>query len=332
MRSAGLLSLALAGLLAAACGGGGGESTTWSTIASSQPAALLAVWGASSSDVWVVGGDARTGDGPAAWHWDGTTWERHTTGVTNVDLWWVFGIPGGPVFFGGSGGTILRYEGGTFTPMTTPATQTVFGIWGANADDVWAVGGNFGGAGGAFAWRWDGDTWTASTEVPAETASQGTVFKVAGRAADDVWMSGTAGLALHFDGAALTPETVAGDDALFSVACATDRVVMVGGTASGVVAEYDGTSWETVSPEGAPLLSGVAVRDDDAVAVGREGAILRSGGGDWAAEGDVPTTENLHAAWIDETGGVWAVGGRFDQPRTEAGTLLYGGATPPGTF
>lgn len=315
--------------LGAACGGSGGSETQWALVADQQPAALLAVWGSSERDVWIVGGDARTGDGPQVWHWDGAAWTRLPTPVTNVDLWWVHGFAGGPVFIGGSGGTILRYAEGAFEVMPTPATQTVFGIWGATPDDLWAVGGNFGGAGGAFAWHYQGTDWVDSTEVPEDVASQGTIFKVTGLSADNVWMAGTNGLSLNWNGTSLVRDTITGDDSLFSASADAGRVMMVGGSAGGVVAEHDGSSWRTTAPENCPLLNGVWVSGDDAVVVGREGAVLRGGHGTWTREDASPTTENLHSAWMDPLGGVWAVGGRFDQPRTEAGVLIYGGDLPP---
>src|SRR5690606_16900636 len=108
-------------------------------------------WGTSDSDVWTVGGDMRDGTGPLVMHYDGAAWERVETGQSDGDLWWVFGFDGGPVFMGGGGGVILRHEGGTFTVMDTPTTDTVFGIWGASPDDMWAVGGTFDTNG--FAWR-----------------------------------------------------------------------------------------------------------------------------------------------------------------------------------
>ena len=108
---------------------------------SNLDSALLSVWGTSGSDVWTVGGDARDGTGPLVLHYDGTSWERMTTGQAQGDLWWVFGFEGGPIYMGGSGGVILRYESGMFTLVSTPGTATVFGIWGATQDDLWAVGG-----------------------------------------------------------------------------------------------------------------------------------------------------------------------------------------------
>src|SRR5689334_14672875 len=175
-----VLGIALLG----ACGDDGGSTgPAWGVVSEGLPAALLSVWSASATDVWVVGGDPRNNTGPIVQHYDGTAWTKLDTGQRNVDLWWVTGFAGGPVFMSGSNGTILRYQNGAFEKMTTPGASIVFGMWGASPTDVWAVGGNLGGGSGGFAWRFDGNTWTVFADVPADLKTGGTCFKVNGRSA-----------------------------------------------------------------------------------------------------------------------------------------------------
>jgi hypothetical protein len=312
-----------------ACGGGADEPA-WAVVAEGQPAALLSVWGSSATDVWVVGGDPRTGTGPIVQHYDGATWTKLDTGQRNVDLWWVTGFAGGPVFMSGSNGTILRYQNGAFEKLPTPGSLIVFGMWGAAPDDVWAVGGNFGG--GGFAWRWNGSAWTALSSVPADLTSQGTCWKVSGRSAGDVWISATSGTTLHWDGATLERVDVPVEASLLSVAGNAERFVTVGGAFDGVLYENDGSGWKSALPTGGPLLTGVAVSDDQAYAVGQFGTVLRRGSSGWSSEKSRVTDENLHAAWIDPDGGVWAVGGHFDTPPMRAGVLIHKGDPVQGSF
>src|SRR3954462_10261866 len=128
--------------LVAGLAGCGGDR--WEVVERNLPGALLSVWGASADDVWTVGGDVGDGKGPMVLHWDGSTFHRLETGQSG-DLWWVYGFAGGPIFMGGAGGHILKYENGAFTPMKTPGTDVVFGIWGSSPTDLWAVGGAMGG-------------------------------------------------------------------------------------------------------------------------------------------------------------------------------------------
>lgn len=312
----------------AACSDDDADSAVFVAVSEGQPAALLSVWGSSASDVWVVGGDARAGAGPYAAHYDGTAWTKHDTGQRNVDLWWVFGFEGGPVYMSGSNGTILRYQGGNFEKLTTPGNFIVFGMWGAAPNDIWAVGGNFGTSG--FVWRFDGTTWTPVANIPPDLTGQGTCWKVNGRASNDVWISATSGATLHWNGTSLERMDVPVDASLLSIAGNGERFVTVGGNFDGVLYENDGSGWKSALPTGGPRLTGVAVSADTAYAVGQTGTVLRRGSdGTWAVQKPRATNENLHAVWIDPDGGVWSVGGQYDTPPMRAGVLIHSGKTTP---
>ena len=311
-----------------ACGDdGGGDDPAWTVVTELQPSALLSVWAGGADDVWVVGGDPRRGAGPIVARYDGAGWTKLDTGQRSLDLWWVFGFSGGPIYMSGSGGAILRYQNGAFEKMTTPGGFTVFGMWGAAPNDLWAVGGNFGTNG--FVWRYDGNAWTALATAPTDV---GTYWKVNGRAANDVWISATNGDTFHWNGAALERVDVSVDTSLLSIAGNAERFITVGGGFDGVLFENDGSGWKSALPSGGPLLNGVAVSADDAYAVGRTGTVLRRrAGGGWAAEKS-STEENLHAAWIDPDGGAWAVGGKYETPPYKDGVLIHKGAPLQGTF
>jgi hypothetical protein len=312
-----------------ACGGGGSDDPAWVVVTEGQPSALLSVWSSSATDVWVVGGDPRDGTGPIVEHYDGTAWTKLDTGQRNVDLWWVTGFAGGPVFMSGSNGTILRYQNGAFEKLATPGNLIVFGMWGAAPNDVWAVGGNFGG--GGFAWRYDGTAWTVFPGVPADITSQGTCWKVNGLSADNVWISGTNGATLHWNGTALDRTDVPIEASLLSVAGNAVRFVTVGGASDGVLYENEGSGWHSALPTGGNRLAGVAVSDDQYVAVGEFGTVLRRGSNGWSSDKRV-TDENLHAAWIDPAGGMWAVGGHYDTPPMKDGVLIHRGDPPAASF
>jgi hypothetical protein len=314
-------------VLLAACSGGDDDSggDAYEKVLEAQPSALLAIWGSSASDVWVVGGrpsDDASG-GPTVLHYNGTAWETMDTGETSLDLWWIFGFSGGPVFMGGSGGAILKYEGGSFERMTTPGTGVVFGIWGASADDVWAVGGQFGGGGGGFAWHYDGSTWTADETAPNDI----TLFKNNGRNASDMWIVGEAGTTVHWDGGALTREDVPTDASFFSIGCSSARCLAVGGEVGrGVVYENEGSGWNSARKDDSQELRGACVASDtSASAVGNSGVLMdRSDADGWLMQ-DAVTNLGLHACWIDPGGGAWAVGGKFDDLPLRDGILVHRG-------
>lgn len=298
----------------------------WTLVHEALPQALMSVWGSSASDVWAVGADVPDDtEGPLVLHWDGTAWSRLATGTTG-DLWWVFGFAGGPVYLGGKSGQILRYENGAFTSLATPGTQTVYGIWGASPDELWAVGADEGGVSGGFAWRLEGDVWVAPAGFPA-TASSKAVWKVHGRAANDVFMVGTSGLALHWNGTAFE-DTSLGSTSLFTVHCDGARCAAVGGFASGVIFEHEGGAWgEAITPTD-PLV-GVCVTGNTGYATGDFGAIYERGESGWTIGSGPTTNETLHSVWVDLDGGVWAVGGRVRVSPLRNGVLAYRGANAP---
>ncbi|KIG14427.1 BNR repeat domain protein [Enhygromyxa salina] len=303
----------------------------WEIVHRGLPGALLSVWGTSSTNVWAVGGDSQDGLGPTIIHFDGETWTRVESGQTQGSLWWVFGFEDGPVFMGGEGGVILRYEAGEFTLMDTPGTDTVFGIWGASADDVWAVGGASDSTGG-FVWRLSGDTWTPEPSLPAEVSDAGSIWKVFGTSPDDAWLVGSNGVAMHWDGTALTLGDSGVGSSLFTVHASEDRYVAVGGAATGIISEYEAGQWTTVAVDPpAPGLSGVALGEDDfGVAVGSFGAVYTRSSAGWAAEDlGFNLGMTLHAAWIDDQGCVWAVGGQVYSPPFNDGLLIHRGPSIP---
>lgn len=323
MRSA-LLCL----VLLACSGGDDGAKQAWTRVHLDDPAAMLAVWGTSASDVWVVGARTELSGGPTIYRYDGSTWTKVDSQQTSLDLWWVFGFPGGDVFFGGSGGTILRYRNGAFEKMTTPRNVgTIFGIWGTAPNDVWAVGTAV--AAGAIVWHYDGNTWSEAT-VPAGVPS--TVFKVAGRAANDVWMSAASGAALHGDGGALTLASTGAAGPLFSVAVTSSMVYAVGGNSGqGEIVESTGDgTWTPVAVSNPSRWRGVASGPDDVVyVVGETGTVARKVGATWEEVAQDLHFGNFHAVWIDPDGGVWGVGGDFDRPDPRAGFILHYGTKAP---
>ncbi|HEY3500431.1 MAG TPA: hypothetical protein VGK73_37320 [Polyangiaceae bacterium] len=318
-------------LAALGCSGAAEEppasEAEWTLVHEQLPAALISVWGTAEDDVWAVGADA--GDGPLVLHWDGATWTTLATGV-RADLYWVHGFAGGPVFAGGTNGTIVVYEDGVFSQMSTPGTATVFGIWGTSPAALWAVGGTEGGSSGAFAWRRDGNAWVEAEGFPEELTSSKALWKVWGKDETDVWLVGTAGTALHYDGRVFEEDNVGGGESLFTVHHAGDRFAAVGGSATGILFENAGAGWEPIELSGVPLLVGVCLDEaGGGYAVGNFGTFVERKSGRWLEAKGPPTTETLHAVWADPRGGLWTVGGQVQARPFVRGALAYRGKRVP---
>src|SRR5262249_12681243 len=133
------------------------------------------------------------GHGPLVLHYDGNAWAQVPTGQSG-DLWWVHAFANGPVFMSGANANVLKWEGTHFVRTVTPGLprNTVFGVWGAAPDDVYAVGS--GGGANGFIWHYDGNAWSVVSlpdDIPAFT--NGDIpgfFKVWGSGKNDVWVVG----------------------------------------------------------------------------------------------------------------------------------------------
>jgi hypothetical protein len=305
------------------------DTRTWSAPAEELEVALLSVGGTSPTDVWAAGADG--GPGGVLLHFDGTAWTRMVTDQ-KYDLWWVHALASDRIIVGGAGATVLFWDGTTFTRQRVPgrAADTVFGVWAASADDVWAVGGRAGRYG--FLWHYDGTTWT-SVSLPDDTPLNAAgelpaLFKVWGRASNDVYAVGSDGLMLHYDGTAWTRIPTTTTETLFTVHGNADQVIAVG--AMGSVLDATGAN---IGPEGAALLQGAHVTPEgEAWITGANGSIWRRRpGGSWERQSTnlAARPESLHAVWADSTGNVWTVGGGVLSPALDKGVLFQLGATVP---
>ena len=294
-----------------------------------EKAAFLSVAGGAPNDVWVVGAQSSALESPVVLHWDGGQWDEIETGQLHA-MWWVHTFKDGPVFVGGGGATVLKIQDKIVERTPTPEFfgNTVYGVWGANSKDVWAVGG-FAGRDG-FVWRYDGATWvtvplpdnmprTSTGDLPA-------LFKVWGRSADDIWICGGLGTILHWNGTNLTLIETPTTELLFTVTGFGDEVVVVGGSTQGILLRGNqDTGFKVDTPENAPLLQGITVDGDGVIYVaGANGYAARqvNKDDDWETVNlDVGTPQSVHALWSDKEGGLWGVGGSVLSPSLDRGVV-----------
>jgi hypothetical protein len=95
--------------------------------------------------------------------------------------------------------------------------------------------------------------------------------------------------------------------------------------------DADGATWRDLTPPDAPAINGVYARGDSAYVVGAFGEVLkRAGQGRFQrVETGLDLAREYHAAWVDDEGGVWAVGGHVNDAPLVQGLLSYAGAHPP---
>ncbi len=307
----------------------------WKVVLQKLDGALLSIWGSSATDVYAVGGPhGNAGFNALVMHFDGATWKRLDAANTDT-YWWVYGIGPKDVWMTGENGRISHWDGAAFKHYASGTTATIFGVWAASATEAWAVGGTPGATGSDpndLLLHFDGTTWSPS---PLPKKLGRTYFKVWGTGPDDVFVVGEAGTIWHRTGGAWTlmSEPPVAHGTLLTVhGCAPNDVYAVG---SRDVLHYDGAAWK---PEPVTLLN-----DVNGVSCGaRNGAgevlIVGSGGlrqrreeAAWQDDFGAPPYKDLHGAWVDPKGGLWAVGGDFvaqPQPNvTRDGVIAHYGDT-----
>ncbi len=307
------------------------QAYTWSEVVDSPDAALLAVHGTSSSNVYAVGSDS--GAGPVAIHWNGERWETLETGLTG-DLWWVHAVDD-VVFMTGSDAHVVRYQNGQFERMQTPGLgkHTVFGLWAASPQDVYAVGSVAGRNG--FIWHYNGTAWS-EVALPEDIAldenrDTPSFFKVWGNGPDDVVVVGQNGVILR--GSAASGFSVLDspvETTLFTVHAADNEEAFyaVGGESGGSLLVIDGSEIADETPANTALIQGVWAADNGEVwASGARGNMFRKVPGGSFEQQDTGVAlgvASLHAIWVDPDGGVWSVGGGVLTAALDKGLLIHG--------
>lgn len=307
-----------------------GEAT-WQLALQGLPAALLSISGTSATDIYAVGADP--GDGPYLLNYDGSAWRRLDTGAGG-DLWWITDSTiGGDFYLGGENGLILRFDPAaeSFETQTTPGDQLIFGVWGSDADNVWAVGGDaddLEGDTGGVIWRFDGDTWTVEDLSLIAPNGVPPLFKVWGRSATEVYVCGFNGVILRYDGTNWLRLNTDTSRRLFTIHGNDAAIIAVGGFGNGVIEEFDGFDFEDAADNTTPQLNGVFVpASGSAVAVGNSVAVLlRGSDGAWIQQPTgLRSARDFHACWVDPDGGIWAVGGNVVSDPLNEGVLAYRG-------
>lgn len=326
--AAGLLTALL--LVLTGCPGGG-TPTGPRLVFSDLNAALLSISGTSDTNVYAVGADPDDGRGPYVLHYNGSIWRRLNTGAGG-DLWWISETPvDGDFFLSGTGGKVLTLDDATnqFSQLETPGgdDDTVFGVWGADGQHVWAVGGDLEDPDGSgFLWFYDGSQWTDIDLSAVLPQGVPVLYKVWGRSANDLYAVGRLGTILHFDGTTwrLVPSNTS--RTLFTIHGNASVVVAVGGFIDAVIVERDGDEFVNRAPASLAQVNGVFIPSSGiGSTVGIEGTYARRGDNGWVGDSDAyDTSRDFHATWIDPDGGVWAVGGNLSAA-LDSGMIGYDG-------
>ncbi len=94
--------------------------------------ALNAVYGFGKNDIWA--------GSSAPYHWNGTNWKVfNVQGIFNGYIRRIWGRATDDLYFIGSHGSIMHYNGRTFLPISSGTNADLTGLWG-NANNIWITG------------------------------------------------------------------------------------------------------------------------------------------------------------------------------------------------
>lgn len=302
--------------------------------------ALLSAWGPEPDDIWAVGGqpgEVDAGGRATLLHFDGDDWSDAALGgdldANTPMLNWIYGVDGTLVTVG-EGGVILRSaagDGGDWQVEASPTDLPLWGVWGAAADDLWAVGGDATpGTGNPVLLHRDAGGW-ARVDVPTLDRDCDALFKVWG-AGDRVFAVGDAGVILGRDpdtGVWAQVSSGTTSDLISLWGTGPDDMVAVGGRSNGTLLRWNGERWSGGTLGGAPGLNGVWVdAGGRAHVVGTRGyaAHVEAGGAEPIEldSGAVPLV--LHAVFgFGEGDEKVAVGGTLDRSPPLEGVLISAG-------
>jgi hypothetical protein len=234
------------------------NGSAWTNAPAHNSGTLVSVWGSSASSVWAAG--------DAISRWNGDAWVVEASATNGNDFFEdIWGSSASDVWaVGFFGGTILHWNGSSWSGGRTYLAHGLFGVWGASANDVWAAG-----EVGTIL-HWNGSAWTS---VPSGTTQ--ILRGVWGSSASDVWVVGEAGTTLHWDGGAWTSVPSGTTSHLFRAWGTSANDVWAVGTA-GTILHWNGSAWSNSASGTTQILRGVwGSSASDVWVVGHGGVVLR---------------------------------------------------------
>jgi len=275
----------------------------WSVLADHVPGGtLLSAW-SDGDDVVFVGGGMDGSTGVIARYSSGGLCTEE--GAADDTLWWIHGPRPGEWYAVGTSGTILHETDGSRVDESVDTTATLYGVWAADPEHVYAVGGDVAGTGLGEIWVREDGAWSLlEGEIP------GVVFKVW-----EDWFVGD-GIVLHREDGAQVDRTPDGAPRLLTVrGRSDDDVWAVGGNSTPVLVHWDGTAWSEVTVDPAcatqPLNGVFTAPGDDVWIAGNFGTMAAFDGQSWSCPPLPVTGEHFHAVWGAGDEVLWAGGNMF---------------------
>ncbi len=247
-------------------------------------------------------------------HFDGTSWTQINVNQSG-SLSALWGTGPSDIYTAGSSGMMSHYDGTTWTPVSSGSSGAIMSIWGSSPSNIYSVG---------YGWTItklsNGNWGEVSTGLAPPGTEANQFFGIFGFGADDIYAVAVGGQVVHFDGVAWSNVGIGTSTNLMDIWGPTAQSLIVVGE-DGFISHYDGTNW-TQLPSGVPgaIASIRGSGPSNIYAVGSntnaEGFILHYDGSDWTRL-PILDSPRLNEIWVDSAGHrAYAVG--YD------GTILEG--------
>ena len=110
--------------------------------------------------------------------------------ITDSNFYDIWGSSSNDVFAVGGDGSILHYDGNSWSAMSSGTVRNLKSVWGSSSSDVFAVGNE------GTILHYDGTSWTAMTTA---SSTSPTFFDIWGSSSSDVFAVGSQGSIMHYD-------------------------------------------------------------------------------------------------------------------------------------
>jgi hypothetical protein len=231
---------------------------------------LRSVYAADPDNVWAAGYDT-TGSETVLLRRRAGRWVSESDAIgASALINALFGVDRNNVW-GSSGGGFVHWDGSRWQYVSDLYLGTIFGLWGLDANHIWAVGWTSGGPTYGFIEFFDGSKWSQQS-VPIATSF---LRDVHGSGPNDIWAVGYSGTVLHYDGMYWTaPMTGITADLQGVRALGPSDVWVSGG--HGELYHFDGMKWARQDSGVGSWLSKIWTREPDKPwVIGTGGVVLQ---------------------------------------------------------
>ena len=222
------------------------------------------------------------------------------------------------VWAAGEAGTLIHYDGTSWSGIVGVVPGTLFALWGSGPKDIWAAGD------GALL-RFDGEAWRAAPPLVP-----GALRSLVGRNSDDVWAVGDKA-AQHFDGRGWTPVPAPDQTGFAAVWFEGDRVLAQSGNG---IFRFDKKSFVLAEEFSAGMTRPIAGPGHGRFALDRQRTLLERRGGAWVSAGiatlgpvERAVFSSASSGWVSTIRGAIRFDGkkwtRFAMPEPHVATIFW---------